>query len=596
MNRCRKAVKLKEADITIRLGAAAGDGIQSAGEIITRMLSKSGQYVVTYNGNQSLIRGGHVWFHIHSGNWKVTSMGYGIDYLLALTQLAFDEHAGKVNSGGAIIFDPKQVKAGPVPNGVSLIPLPLTEIALKYDKRPLMKNTVGIGAIAGILDIDRKVLEGVIREQFASKGQSIVDGNVKASFEGYDETEKDFVPTRKLQFDYGVSRRFAHADFALAAGAVNAGCRFYAAYPMSPASQILHYMTANAKKMGVSVLLAEDEIAAIGATIGAAFAGARAMCGTSGGGFALMQEAFGMAAMNETPIVVVDVMRAGPSTGLPTKTGQGDLNMMLGISQDDFPRVILAPRNPEETFNYMGKAFNLAEKYQVPVIILLDFGIGDGGYATVEDLQLDSTIDRGKLVTDIHGNGSVWFKRYELTEDHVSPRVLPGTPNGMFVAKTDEHDEYGHDLSDVEAGLAHAVVLREKMMRKRMGKLTPISEELNLPEIVGPKDAKISLVCWGSTSNAAREAMRVLWSEGVSVNSIEFSDIFPLRWSEVAAILSSAGHLVDVELNYTGQMAGLIARETGIIIEDKLLSYSGEPLEPVEIVNKVRSIAEGRVS
>ena len=587
---------MKEADITIRLGAAAGDGIQSAGEIITRMLSKSGQYVVTYNGNQSLIRGGHVWFHIHSGNWRVTSLGYGIDYLLALTQPAFDEHAGKINEGGAVVFDPKQVKDGSVPQGVTKIPLPLTEIALKYDKRPLMKNTVGIGAIAGILNIDRKVLEDVIREQFGSKGQSIVDGNVKAALEGYEKTEKDFVPIRKLQFDYGVSRRFAHADFALAAGAVNAGCRFYAAYPMSPASQILQYMTANAKKMGISVLLAEDEISAIGATIGAAFTGARAMCGTSGGGFALMQEGFGMAAMNETPIVVVDVMRAGPSTGLPTKTGQGDLNMMLGISQDDFPRVILAPRNPEETFNYMSKAFNLAERYQVPVIILLDFGIGDGGYATVEDIQFDSPIERGKLLSEVSGNGSVWFKRYELTEDNISPRVLPGTPNGMFVAKTDEHDEYGHDLSDVEAGLAHAVVLREKMMRKRMGKLIPISEELNMPEIIGPKDAEISLVCWGSTSNAVREALRVLWGEGISVNSIEFSDIFPLRWSEVATILSSAKHLIDVELNYTGQMAGLIARETGIVIGDRLLSYSGEPLEPAEILNKVKSVAKGRVS
>ncbi len=588
---------MKEADITIRLGAAAGDGIQSAGEIITRMLSKSGQYVVTYNGNQSLIRGGHVWFHIHSGNWRVTSLGYGIDYLLALTQLAFDEHVGKINKGGAVIFDPKYVKAGPVPDGVTLIPLPLTEIALKYDKRPLMKNTVGIGAIAGILNIDRKVLQDVIREQFGSKTQAIIEGNVSAALEGFDKTEKDFVPSRKLQFDYGVSRRFAHADFALAAGAVNAGCRFYAAYPMSPASQILHYMTANSKKMGVSVLLAEDEISAMGATIGAALAGARAMCGTSGGGFALMQEGFGMAAMNETPIVVVDVMRAGPSTGLPTKTAQGDLNMMLGISQDDFPRVILAPRNPEETFNCMAKAFNLAEKYQVPVIILLDFGIGDGGYATVEDLQFDDAIDRGKLLTEVSGNGSTWFKRYELAEDNISPRVLPGTPNGMFVAKTDEHDEYGHDLSDVEAGLTHAVVMREKMMRKRMGKLDQIAGELNLPEIVGPKDAEISLVCWGSTSNAVREALKSLWDEGISVNSIEFSDIFPLRWSEVAGVLSAARHLVDVELNYTGQMAGLIARETGIMIADRLLSYTGEPLEPIEIVNKVKSMARtGRVS
>ncbi len=585
---------MTDKDITIRLGAAAGDGIQSAGEILTRMLSMSGQYVCAYNGNQSLIRGGHVWFHIHAGNWRVTSLGVGIDYMLALNQVSYDEHIGKINKGGAIIFDPKVVKSGTIPKGVTAIKLPLTEIALKYDKRPLMKNTVGIGAIAALLGIDKKEIGEVIELQFGSKGKQIVEGNIKAAMEGYDLSLKSFVPTKSLEYDYKKKRMFTHADFALAAGAVNAGCKFYAAYPMSPASPILHYMAANAEKMGISVLLAEDEIAAMGATIGAAYTGARAMCGTSGGGFALMQEGFGMAAMNETPLVVVDVMRAGPSTGLPTKTSQGDLNMMLGISQDDFPRVILAPRNPEETFNYMGKAFNIAEKWQVPVIVLLDFGIGDGGYATVENLDFEEPIDRGKLLTEV-GEEGTWFKRYELTADNVSPRVLPGTPNGMFVAKTDEHDEYGHDLSDVEAGLEHAVEKRVEMMNKRMKKLDGIAAELSLPEVVGPADAEVTLVCWGSTSNPIREALRLLWAEGVKVNSIEFSDIFPLKWKDVGLMLGKAKHLVDVEANYTAQMAGLIARETGLVIEDRLLTFSGEPLEPEEVVEKVKNVLKREI-
>jgi 2-oxoglutarate ferredoxin oxidoreductase subunit alpha len=578
---------VEEKDVTIRLGAAAGDGIQSAGEMLTRLLSMSGQYVSTYNGNQSLIRGGHVWFHIHAGNWRVTSLGFGIDYLLALNQITFDEHAMKVNKGGAVIFDPKTVKQGPLPAGVTPIPIPLSEIALRYDKRPLMKNTVGIGAIASLLGIEKEMLNEIIQEQFGNKGAKVVEGNVKAALDGYELVRKNFVPTKTLELDYKKKRMFTHADFALAAGAVNAGCRFYAAYPMSPASPILHFMAQFSKKLGISVFLAEDEISVMNATIGAAFAGARAMCGTSGGGFALMQEAVGMAAMNETPVVIVDVMRAGPSTGLPTKTAQGDLNMMLGISQDDFPRVIIAPRNPEEAFNTMGRAFNIAEKYQVPVIVLLDFGIGDGGYATVEKLEFDYPIDRGKLLTEVKAS-EVWFKRYELTEDNVSPRVLPGTPNGMFVAKTDEHDEYGHDLSDVEAGLSHAVEKRIKMMQKRMGKLDFIAEEMKLPELVGDADADLTLVCWGSTSNAVREALKVLWKEGYSVNTLEFTDLFPLRWDEVAKTLRSMKHLLDVEVNYTGQLAGLIARETGILIKDKLLSYSGEPLEPAQVVQKVK--------
>lgn len=579
---------MEERDVTIRIGASAGDGIQSAGEMLTRLLSRSGQYVCTYNGNQSLIRGGHVWFHIHAGNWKVTSLGFGIDYLLALNQVTFDEHAGKVNKGGAVIFDPKMVKAGPLPSGVTPIPLPLNEIALKYDKRPLMKNSVGSGAIAALLGIDIGMLDDIIEEQFGGKGKDIVQRNVGAATEGYKAVASAFVPTKSLELDYKKSRMFTHADFALAAGAVNAGCRFYAAYPMSPASPILHFMAQFSKKLGISVFLAEDEISVMNATIGAAFAGARAMCGTSGGGFALMQEAFGMAAMNETPLVVVDVMRAGPSTGLPTKTAQGDLNMMLGISQDDFPRVIIAPRNPEEAFNTMGRAFNIAERYQLPVIVLLDFGIGDGGYATVENLEFDERIDRGKLLTQVDANG-VWFKRYEITDDHISPRVLPGTPNGMFVAKTDEHDEFGHDLSDVEAGLAHAVEKRIEMMNKRMGKLDLIAKEMRMPELVGNAKADLTIVCWGSSSNPVREALRKLWKEGYSVNALEFTDIFPLRWKELSELMKGR-HLLDVEVNYTGQLAGLIARETGILINDRILSYSGEPLEPAQVVDGVKKV------
>ncbi|MEM3851647.1 MAG: 2-oxoacid:acceptor oxidoreductase subunit alpha [Methanomassiliicoccales archaeon] len=584
-----QAKNVEEKDVTIRLGAAAGDGIQSAGEMLTRLLSMAGQYVCTYNGNQSLIRGGHVWFHIHAGNWRVKSLGFGIDYLLALNQVTMDEHGHHVNKGGAVIYDTKTVKQVPLPDGVTPIGLPLSEMAMKYDKRPLMKNTVGIGAIAGLLGIEKKLLSDIIEEQFGKKGAAVVQGNINAAFDGYDAVHKNYISTKTLSLDYNKRRLFTHADFALAAGAVSAGCRFYAAYPMSPASPILHFMAANAKSLGVSVFLAEDEISAINSTIGAAYAGARAMCGTSGGGFSLMQEAFGMAAMNETPIVVVDVMRAGPSTGLPTKTAQGDLNMMLGISQDDFPRVILAPRNPEETFNYMPRAFDLAERYQVPVIVLLDFGIADGGYATVEKLNFDAGIDRGKIVRNV-GQDGTWFKRYEITDDFVSPRTLPGTPNGMFVAKTDEHDEYGHDLSDVEAGLEHAVEKRVEMMKKRMGKLNLIAEEMKMPELVGPAKADLTIVCWGSSANAVDEAMRVLLKDGYSVNSLQFNDIYPLRWDKVAEKLKSAKKLLDVEVNYSGQMAGLIARETGIVIKERLLTYSGEPLLPAEVVDAVKKI------
>jgi len=575
-------------DVTVRLGAAAGDGIQSAGEIVTKIFSRSGLYVSTYNGNQSLIRGGHVWFHIHAGERKVYSLGHGIDFLVALTQLAYDEHFANVNSGGAIIYDSSTVKVHDFPAQVVKIDAPLTKIALKYEKRPIMKNTVAIGLLCGILGLDFKVVGDVIAEQFARK-PDVQKSNVDAAREGY-EFSKQFGVLKKLNYDYSKRRVYMHADYAFALGAVAAGCRFYAAYPMSPASPILHWMASNAKRFGIRVFLGEDEIAVVNATIGASFAGARSFCATSGGGFSLMQEAIGQAAMTETPLVVVDVMRAGPSTGLPTKTAQGDLNMVLGISHDDFPRVILAPRSPEEAYHTAGRAFNIAEKYQLPVIVLLDFAIGDGGYATVEKLTNNVPIERGKIVKEATPDmlNGVWFKRYALTEDGVSPRALPGTPGLMFVAKTDEHDEFGHDLSDVLAGLREAVEMRRKQFNKRMIKLQSVVKELNPPEVFGPDSADLTIVTWGSSSLPVREALERLWAEGFKVNSYEFYDIYPFPPS-VESMLKQAKDLMDVEQNYSGQMAHLIRRETGVLIEKSYLKYDGEPIYPIEVVKAVKS-------
>jgi 2-oxoglutarate ferredoxin oxidoreductase subunit alpha len=580
-------------DVTVRLGAAAGDGIQSAGEILMKIFSRSGLYVSTYNGNQSLIRGGHVWFHIHAGESRVHSLGYGIDYLVALTQLAYDEHFSSVNQGGAIIYDPTSVRQHDFPAGVKKIEAPLTKMALNHDKRPIMKNTVAIGLLGGLMELDFGLIGRVIGEQFARKPE-VQRSNVEAAKEGYDYA-KQFGSTKKLSYDYNAKRTFMHADYALALGAVAAGCRFYAAYPMSPASPIVHWMTANAKKFGIRVFLGEDEIAVVNSTIGASFAGARAMCATSGGGFSLMQEAIGQAAMTETPLVVVDVMRAGPSTGLPTKTSQGDLNMVLGISHDDFPRAIIAPRNPEDAFYTAGRAFNLAEKYQLPVIVLLDFAIGDGGYATVENLNFDFSIERGKIVReatqDMH-NG-VWFRRYKLTEDGVSPRVLPGTPGLMYVAKTDEHDEWGHDLSDVLAGLKEAVDMRVKQHEKRMRKMGYLAKEMRLPEVFGPEKADLTLVTWGSSALPVREALPKLWDKGLRVNSLEFIDVYPLH-PEVRSLLMETHDLMDIEVNYTAQFAKLLRREFGVFIEKSFLKYDGEPIYPIEVVKHVEGVLQGK--
>lgn len=581
-------------ELTLRLGGAAGDGIQSAGEIMMRVLSRRGLYVSTYNGNQSLIRGGHVWFHIHAAPKKVYSLGYGVDFLVPLTQPAYDQQYDLLNKGGAVLYDPAVVKVHDLPKDVQELAIPLAKIALKYDKHPVMKNTVALGALTSSMGMKFDVLAQVITNQFGKKDLSMAENNVKAAREGYDLVATEGGVLRHFNDDYSKPRPALTANYALALGAVNAGCRFYAAYPMSPASSIVHWMASHAKQLGISVFLGEDEISVINATIGASYAGARAMCATSGGGFALMQEAIGEAAMTETPIVVVDVMRAGPSTGLPTKTSQGDLNMMLGISQDDFPRVIMAPRTPLEAFQTAGRAFNLAERYQVPVIILLDFAIGDGGYSTVEGLDPIYKIDRGKVVTTPTPDllNGTWFKRFALTPDHVSPRSFPGTKDLMFIAKTDEHDEWGHDISDVRSGFKDSLPIRVEMQEKRMKKLASIKKETKLPELFGPPSADITIVTWGSSSNAAREAIERLRTSGISVNGLEFTDLFPLNEAEIKKLLTTPGKKVALEANYSGQFEMLLKRDVGITMDAHIRKYDGEPFYPREIEKRILEIGK----
>jgi 2-oxoglutarate ferredoxin oxidoreductase subunit alpha len=581
---------LKEGpDLTIRLGAAAGDGIQSGGEMITKVLSRSGLFISTYNGNQSVIRGGLVWFHIHAANWRVTSLGFGDDFLIPLTQLCYDEHYATVKNGGAVIFDPSAVKPHDLPAGVKAMEVPFGEIALKYDKKPIMRNTVAAGALAAATGIEFSVLSEAITDQFGKKNPEVAENNIHAAKEGFDLAATKYGVVKKLDYDYNTRRPIMHADFTVALGAAAAGCRYYAAYPMSPASPIVHWMAANAKKLGITVFLGEDEISVVNSTIGASYAGARAMCATSGGGFSLMQEAIGEAAMTETPLVVVDVMRAGPSTGLPTKTSQGDLNMMMGISHDDFPRVILAPRTPQEAFYIAGRAFNIADRFQVPALILLDFAIADGGYQTIDPLDFSLPIDRGKVAagSDPASTNGVWFKRFELTPDNISPRSFPGTPDMMYVAKTDEHDEFGHDLSDMLSGLKDAVKIRERMHEKRMKKLDQISKEMILPELFGPDRADLTVVSWGSTANPVREALRRLSGEGLRVNSLEFTQLYPLNVVDVTKALKSCNSLLNIEGNYTAQFAGLLKKETGVVMPRNFLKYNGEPIYPAEVVDAV---------
>jgi 2-oxoglutarate ferredoxin oxidoreductase subunit alpha len=374
---------------------------------------------------------------------------------------------------------------------------------------------------------------------------------------------------------------------AIGLAAVVAGCKFYAAYPMTPASGIIHWLAAHSASQKIVVKQAEDELAVINMGIGAAHAGVRAMVGTSGGGFSLMVEALGLAGMTETPLVIIESQRAGPSTGLPTKTEQGDLNMITGASQGDFPRIVLAPLTVEDCYYSVIEAFNLAERYQCPVIVATDLHLAEH-IETVNPLNTDTLIDRGDLVLTAPQEP---YKRFKVTETGISPRAVPGTPGAMYVAASDEHAESGVVISDVLSGLPKYVKERARQMDKRMKKVEVARNELAAPKFYGPDNANLTLVCWGSTFGVALEAAESLNKLGLSTNVYAIRNVMPFKGDQIASALGTTKKLLCVEGNYTGQMARMIRAETGIEIKDKFLKYDGEPIYASEVVKRAQEVA-----
>ncbi|MGI0092021.1 MAG: 2-oxoacid:acceptor oxidoreductase subunit alpha [Nitrososphaerales archaeon] len=574
---------------SVRIGGAAGDGVSSTGEIFARTCSRSGLHVFGSNNYQSAIRGGHVWFQVRAGTQKVTNQGDDVDVLIALNSETAEIHAPFVSRGGVIIFDKDRVKMSEnlVPEGVRVLAMPLGDISRKFDKNPIMQNTVALGAGMFLLSLNFDIFSGVLSDTFGKKKQSVIDANVSAARSGLEYAKTNY---SRLELNLAMPENprpklLLTGNQAIGLGAVMAGCKFYAAYPMTPASGILHWMAAHAASQRVVVKQAEDELAVINMGIGAAHAGARSMVGTSGGGFSLMVEALGLSAMTETPLVVIESQRAGPSTGLPTKTEQGDLNMITGASQGDFPRIVLAPLTVEDAYYATVEAFNLADRFQCPVIVASDLLLSEH-IETVDELNTSVVIDRGDLITTPVED----YKRFRVTETGISPRAIPGTPGTIFVASSDEHNEAGVVISDVLSGIPKHVKERQKQMDKRMRKMDVARNELPSPKLYGVQDARLTLVCWGSTFGVALEAADVLTAEGTPTNVYAIRTVMPFKSEQVYSSLKNAKNILCVECNYSGQMARMIRAETGIEIKDKLLKYDGEPIYASEIVSKAKDV------
>lgn len=576
-----------DGELNIRIGGAAGDGVESSSAGFCKALARGGLHVFGLPDYYSRIRGGHNFFSIRVSTRPLYASMEPVHLLLALTEETVPRHRESVVEGGAVVYDRDQVTVADHEGrgDVRYLGLPLTTMATEAAGTALARNTVAFGVAAGMIGFDLAALESVIRQNFARKGQAVVDGNLAAAAAGYRQGNRhraDF-PFAAPPVADAPPRMVVNGTEAFALGALAGGCRFVSGYPMTPGSPVLHWMAAHAARYGVVTKHTEDEIAAINMAIGAAHVGARALVPTSGGGFALMVEALGLAGMTETPVVIYNAQRPGPSTGLPTRQEQADLLFMLYASQGEFPRFLLAPGTHEACFTAGWRAFNLAEKYQTPALVLSDHYLA----VAIRTLDLDAfdfdavEIERGALLSPAELDAlESDYRRYRITASGVSPRALPGHPKAVYVAAGNEHDERGAITEEPD--------MRVAQVEKRQRKLVGMHTEMSAPLRYGPDGAEITFVGWGSTYGALREAVdRLNVARPGRANLVHFADLWPFPTDAAVTALQSARRRIGVENNATAQLATLIRAQTGIEMDDLLLKYDGRAFTPEYVMRSV---------
>ena len=591
---------MNKIDFAVGIGGENGQGIASTGNILALILARRGLHLNAYNAYQSIIRGGHTFLTIRAGGEPVRNMGDKNDLQIPLNQDSMDRHLRLLKNGACAVFDQEKVTPGEAAEGVQLCPMPMKELT---QGNKLAINTAALGATLQLLGIESEPLETVVTRQFKKKGDAVIAENVAIARAGYDYAAQNF-----KSFPWKASKGakplgIVTGNQAIAMGGAAAGVKFYAAYPMSPSTGVLMWMAAHARQLGIMVRQVEDEIGVMNMVIGAAHTGCRAMCATSGGGFALMTEAVGMSGMIETPIVCVDVMRAGPATGVPTKTEQGDLWQALGAGQGDYPRIVVAPTDQLDLFRTIPELFNLCDKYQCPGLVLSDLLISEGTASIdPEDLDFAVKIDRGELILpNGSSNGSEMnpgsgyndkaYLRFKNTPSGISPRAVPGVPGHIFTAATDEHDEDGTLVSDEFTNPK----IRRMMVEKRARKMEGCVNDIAPPTLIGPEKADVTLVGWGSTEGVIREAVEMLaGEEGIVANQLAIKWIVPLHAAEISRILAGSKKIIMAENNQSGQFARYLRSETGIEAHGHIRKYDGEPFMPHHIVEGVKEQLAGK--
>ncbi len=572
--------------VTWKIGGEAGFGIMASGTMLARAYSRAGYHIFATNEYPSLIRGGHNLVTVRIATEKFEAMNRDVHILVALNKETVELHKQELTEGALVVYDPKdnEWKESDFPQKIVLLAIPLKDLVQQLHGEPVMRNTVALGATVALLGSDFEILASVIRDQFHKKGDDVVNQNIAIAKAGYDHIKQTFGTKTSMhltQVQKKEDQLVINASEAVGVGAVRAGLKFAAIYPMTPINALITFLADHAKSLGVVYKQPEDEIAGINMAIGASLGGVRSMVATSGGGFALMVEGLSWCGMIETPLVIDLGMRVGPSTGMPTYTEQGELQFVIHAGHGEFPRIVLAPADAAEAYSLTIDAFNLADKYQVPVFVLTDKYINESQWCVPKSsFSGDIGIDRGKLVkeSDLPTDGS--FKRYDLTaEGGVSPRSIPGMKNGFFYANSYEHDEVGHVTEDTGK--------RVRMAGKRLKKFEAIARDVRPPVEFGDPEAEITFVSWGSSRGPVLEAIKLLQAKAKKARLVHFSWIYPFPTDEAMKLLSAATRLIAVEQNATGQLASLIREHTGILIKEKILKNDGRPLYPEEIVERV---------
>lgn len=552
-------------DYTILVGGAAGQGMDTFAGILEKSLKRLGFYIFTHSDYMSRVRGGHNFMQIRFSDQPISSYKEKVDIIFALNDETVEIHRGKLKEDGIIILDEELSK------GEDLIHLPLKKTAEDLGN-VRVSSTIGLGVILKYYGLGKDETVKIIKEEFNEK---IAEVNLRALDEGYKLIETK----HKLQAKEDKSI-LINGNNAVALGAIAAGCRYYCGYPMTPSTGVLNYMSLKSEEMGIVIDQVEDEVAALNMALGASYAGVRAMTGSSGGGIALMAEAFSLAGIIETPIVVINVQRPGPATGLPTRTEQADLRFMIHLGHGEFPKMVIALRNGEDAFYQTARAFNLAEKYQITVILLSDQHLSEA-MVTYDPFDFDKvSIERylsdGKDLVE-----GERYKRYKYTKDGVSPRIVPGKiENQVVLVDSDEHDEYGN--------ITESAQVRIDMVDKRAKKFESLKKEVQEPWLIGNDNPDHLIVAWGSLYGAVKEAVESLNKEGVSIGALVFGDIWPLPTKKLGQMYKNAKNLIAVEQNSTGQLDSLIREEMLIKSNHKILKYDGRAFSGEEIYQRLK--------